>query len=450
MQKIISSPQPPVALPRGAGVNDPTPCSQKFFGCMEWDDSFNENQTYTAIFKCISSGNVITLNKQILINKNTDLNILHMILDIKYATYEHAYRLTVTDDIMIQFSGISVQINNEDYLKNEKDLLLNEVASSVTYSDVVKQAKLVNVPAKSVNPNNIPYSNEYDIYCIYLKNIDGGKLYNYNNKYLLVNKINDYQEVSVYNDIELKTFLVKYTDLEYNYGFIRNIDGIHMYIENNKIVYTETDKLLIKNKNINKYDDKKSDFFLNTKIMTFDLECYREYINDTEYKLIVYACGFYDGRRTYMYYITNYTSQEDMIKTCLFDMMAKRYKGYTIYVHNLGGFDSIYLINEIPKHFKDIDIVNKDNQILSIKVKTNKDNFVDIIFRDSLKLIPGSLRSLAKEFGSSTQKGFFPYSFVKSDNLDYIGNIPNMDYYEKDDKNNPDFLLYYNNFKVAD
>jgi hypothetical protein len=77
-------------------------------------------------------------------------------------------------------------------------------------------------------------------------------------------------------------------------------------------------------------------------------------------------------------------------------MMAKRYKGYTIYVHNLGGFDSIYLINEIPKHFKDIDIVNKDNQILSIKVKTNKDNLVDIIFRDSLKLIPGSLRSLAK------------------------------------------------------
>jgi len=90
----------------------------------------------------------------------------------------------------------------------------------------------------------------------------------------------------------------------------------------------------------------------------------------------VYACGFYDGRKSYMYYISDYKSQEEMIQICLFDMMAKRYKGYTIYIHNLGGFDSIYLINELPKYFKDIDIVNKDNQILSIKVKSKTDELV--------------------------------------------------------------------------
>jgi len=39
-------------------------------------------------------------------------------------------------------------------------------------------------------------------------------------------------------------------------------------------------------------------------------------------------------------------------------------------------------------------------------------------------MIKGSLRDIAKSFNCEKQKGYFPYSFVNKDNLNYVGSIP--------------------------
>ena len=48
-----------------------------------------------------------------------------------------------------------------------------------------------------------------------------------------------------------------------------------------------------------------------------------------------------------------------------------------------------------------------------------------IAFKDSLLLLPQSLRKLAKSFGVE-EKSYFPFEFVNDPNvsLDYVGNIP--------------------------
>lgn len=67
-----------------------------------------------------------------------------------------------------------------------------------------------------------------------------------------------------------------------------------------------------------------------------------------------------------------------------------------------------------------------------------------ITLLDSLQLIPGSLENILKSFNCDTQKGFFPYSFVNINNLNYIGvkppkeffsNISDLDYNSIQEKN---------------
>ncbi|WP_192803185.1 DNA polymerase, partial [Streptococcus agalactiae] len=70
----------------------------------------------------------------------------------------------------------------------------------------------------------------------------------------------------------------------------------------------------------------------------------------------------------------------------------------TVYVHNLSKFDS-YFINKILLSSKDLDVeykFNKHTSILSIIVRyKDKRNKFKIIFRDSLLLVQGSLKSLS-------------------------------------------------------
>lgn len=57
-----------------------------------------------------------------------------------------------------------------------------------------------------------------------------------------------------------------------------------------------------------------------------------------------------------------------------------------------------------------------------------------------------NLRKLAKVFGVDTQKGFFPYSFVNENNLDYIGPIPDIKYF--DGISSLDYNCYIENYNI--
>jgi DNA polymerase type B, organellar and viral len=102
--------------------------------------------------------------------------------------------------------------------------------------------------------------------------------------------------------------------------------------------------------------------------------------------------------------------------------------GYTFYVHNLGRFDSIFIIKSLVVN-KNITItpIWKDNAILSLTIKYND---FKIILLDSLQLISGSLENILISFNCSIKKGHFPYKAVSKKSLFYIGNKPLKKFYE--------------------
>lgn len=108
--------------------------------------------------------------------------------------------------------------------------------------------------------------------------------------------------------------------------------------------------------------------------------------------------------------------------------MNDNLNGYTFYAHNLGRFYSIFIFKSlILKENIYLIPIWKDNAIISLNFKYNK---LTITLLDSLQLISSSLDSILKSFDSKTQKGHFPYEFVKSSNLFYIGDKPSVKFYK--------------------
>ena len=178
----------------------------------------------------------------------------------------------------------------------------------------------------------------------------------------------------------------------------------------------------------------------NNKYITFDIETYQ----NEENVLIPYACGFYDGKKTFLYYLTDFNNFNEMLKVCLKDLIIKKNKNSTVYVHNLGKFDIAYIYKILEQNFKVTNLLPKDSGIISLTV-SNKDSVerITLKFRDSFALLPSSLRELSESFGVTTKKGIFPYDFVNKNNLDFQGEYPEFKYFNLDNK----FYLEYLNRK---
>jgi len=203
----------------------------------------------------------------------------------------------------------------------------------------------------------------------------------------------------------------------------------------------------------------KRDLTVKNKFITFDIEACLDLIPKEKYSLlgisnnkkdkilkafIPFACGFYDGVNSYKYYLTNYPDYKDMLKACILDMANPKYKDYIIYAHNGAGFDFIYVL-DVLKGFNDKeflgspDFTSKDAKIIGFNVKihnplyqgkSNKLTYTTLKFRDSYKLLPHSLHKLTKEFSVECIKGTFPYLFPNLYNLNYIGNKPDIKFYD--------------------
>lgn len=66
--------------------------------------------------------------------------------------------------------------------------------------------------------------------------------------------------------------------------------------------------------------------------------------------------------------------------------------------------------------------------------------FYYLNFRDSLLILPSSLKKLAKSFDVN-DKGLFPYAFVTNKTINYIGEVPAFKYFSGIS------LEVYNNYK---
>lgn len=208
---------------------------------------------------------------------------------------------------------------------------------------------------------------------------------------------------------------------------IRTYDsGVKAYIDNKKCELKYFERKI----ECSAIQKGKIDLIKDLNISAFDIEAYScKYENGV---FIAYACGFIKpNHEIFTYYVSDFDNSRDMLKKCLIDMLESKLG--TVYVHNLSKYD-IFFIDPILT--KDDDIVgkynyNKNGFILNIKVSfKNKDKKGSFIFRDSLLMMPGSLKELSIKFSSEKSKLDFPHIFASRDTLEYIGVKPDKSYYQ--------------------
>lgn len=172
----------------------------------------------------------------------------------------------------------------------------------------------------------------------------------------------------------------------------------------------------------------KSDKKISNRFLTLDIET-RTINNIME----PYCVSIFNGTKFTSFYLTDYADSETMLRNVIQSLMKTRYNRSKIYIHNLSNFDGVFLFKVLSNfentHFKP---VMKDNKMISLQFswKNNPDSskIYSIEFRDSLLLLPNSLSKLAKAF-KVENKGIFPYSFVNSADLNYIGVVPAIEYF---------------------
>ncbi len=100
--------------------------------------------------------------------------------------------------------------------------------------------------------------------------------------------------------------------------------------------------------------------------------------------------------------------------------------------HNGSGYDAKLILFYCYKRYdpKDIKVIMRGSNILLLvigephsKLKTK--------FIDSMRHLPGSLKSLAKEYCNGLlEKGYFPHTFTQPENFNYVGKIPDKKYFD--------------------
>lgn len=177
------------------------------------------------------------------------------------------------------------------------------------------------------------------------------------------------------------------------------------------------------------------DTISNSNIGVFDLETYKDRNDNKSY---VYALGFkvMNGEKK-LIYISKDKSSYDIIIEGVNEILISKYNGFIFYVHNLSGFDVIFLLNVLVKYnnlngetFK-FKTVFRDNRIIKLTISKKDNKGIKISFVDSYGLLPNNLDTLGRNFDCEILKGKFCYSFVNESTLYYIGKTPDISYFDK-------------------
>ena len=125
------------------------------------------------------------------------------------------------------------------------------------------------------------------------------------------------------------------------------------------------------------------------KFITIDIETIKNSLG----LLTPYCYSFYDGKIKKSFFTESPKE--------LFDALLRRkYRGYTVYAHNLSKFDLIFIFKYLAKLWMfdgyKVKPIFKDGGAISIVITNNKG--VSLTFRDSFLILPFSLKTLAETF----------------------------------------------------
>lgn len=217
-------------------------------------------------------------------------------------------------------------------------------------------------------------------------------------------------------------------------SFVRTINNTSLDIRNQ---YVNNLKISIKLQSLSKPKYKQFNTGINEKWGVFDIETYKN--KDGINK--IYAVGFLvngHNNESNLYYIDNDLDSNKVLIKAINEMLNPIYNNFIYYCHNFGKYDAIFLYKILLDYNKNLGreyfILNsilRDGVIIRLDVKIKKlNNSVKISFLDSINLLKGSLQSLQNDFEVESKKGQFPYEFVNENNLFYIGNKPDLSFYD--------------------
>jgi hypothetical protein len=222
---------------------------------------------------------------------------------------------------------------------------------------------------------------------------------------------------------EDESYILKWKDIKYENGFIREINNF-------RIFFNESGNIL-KIEGLYNFPDFPGyniEYYYFDKIGAIDFETFGiEGFGNQE----VYAGGWCIDNNIKLFYIKESEKPYDVVRNTIESIFDnKDLDGYVFYAHNLGRFDSLFIIkSSVYMKGYVIDPIFKDNKIISMKIK-NIYSKMSITIMDSLNLINSSLDNILKDFKCKFNKGIFPYSFVNENRLFYIGKKPEFKYYD--------------------
>ena len=124
----------------------------------------------------------------------------------------------------------------------------------------------------------------------------------------------------------------------------------------------------------------------------------------------------------------------------------EQHKEVIVVFHNLKAFDGIFIINELYNQQREV--INQ----LTVGAKVLSFTSGPLKFIDSLCFLPMPLASFPATFNlSELKKGFFPHLFNTPENQQYVGRIPDLEFYDPDSmmSSKKQELLQWHNQQVA-
>ena len=370
----------------------------------------------------------------------TENNHMFILFKIKYVNNEFTtigklQRLSINDkDWYINWIINNIEFKSEYYnesqiesfiisygFKDGKILDKNSIKSDLNFQNF-NNTKLV------VSFNPLDFGKVLNI-----TELDNETLYFLQDKDNLIIKILKSENINSIEIFKQGDPLIKFKDFKLGENkFVRIIENKKYYFENNEQILFTKD---IKSKFISKLH--KTNKLINN-FITLDIETY---IRDNI--LIPYCISIYDGKVKNSFFVTDYVDSGDMILSALKSILARKYNGYNIYIHNLAKFDIIFLFKYLVK-LGDVTPIIHNGRIISINLNYGKDLEYRLVFKDSYLLLLASLAKLTRGFMVETLKSVFPYLFVKGNNLDYIGKVPEFKYFD-----NKITLAEYSHYKSS-
>ena len=373
-------------------------------------------------------GNIFTIGNKAAINPKSPKDILEYVnyIDNKSLWMESWY----TNAILVSVSFVYSEISTEDYKR---------VQSKFRISTNKKVSVLSNNLAYGL-PHNIPLNSNYTEWgddvninnnIIDIRSITFNPRLR-NSVCIYIKKISTNENLITFNKISDNSVLFNFIDTLTSNQIIRQYENKKFIIENETIVLYLN---LSKNSNMNyiKKTAKSARNFFNSKLMTLDIETYLNNKNEMH----LYCLSIYNGKFKFSYYLNDFKTITNLLNKVFKDLFNKYNSGKIIYIHNSSEFDLIFLLKHLVQMPNvELNPIIKDGKFINLEIRyTIKDSDktqYTLTLRDSMLILPSSLSKLAKGFDLKMGKGFFPYSFVNENNLDYKGSIPEYKYFDSD------------------